>query len=200
MTGLRSVATRPFWGRVIISLGTSLAIVLAAPLRADALDGQFEVRSAFININNDVYLLHADVQYPLSDDMRKALADGASLDFELQAAVFRERRYWFDNDVVNLTLRRQLSFHSVSNRYIVKETGQEEQRSFATVESALEDLGRIEGWPILTRPQLTAEAGYRVAVRASVRRGKLNDALRVILFWTDDWQRNSEWYEWSLLR
>ena len=200
MTGLRSVATRPFWGRVIISLGTSLAIVLAAPLRADALDGQFEVRSAFININNDVYLLHADVQYPLSDDMRKALADGASLDFELQAAVFRERRYWFDNDVVNLTLRRQLSFHSVSNRYIVKETGQEEQRSFATVEAALEDLGRIEGWPILTRPQLTAEAGYRVAVRASVRRGKLNDALRVILFWTDDWQRNSEWYEWSLLR
>ena len=200
MIGLRSVSTRPFWGRVFISLGTSLAIVLAAPLRADALDGQFEVRSAFININNDVYLLHADVQYPLSDDMRKALAAGASLDFELQAAVFRERRYWFDSDVVNLTLRRQLSFHSVSNRYIVKETGQEEQRSFATVEAALEDLGRIEGWPILTRPQLTAEAGYRIAVRASVRRGKLNDALRVILFWTDDWQRNSEWYEWSLLR
>jgi hypothetical protein len=194
------VATRPFWVRLFISLGTSLAIVLAAPLRADALDGQFEVRSAFINISDDVFLLHADVQYPLSDDMRKALADGASLDFDLQAAVFRERRYWFDNDVVNLTLRRQLSFHSVSNRYIVKEAGREEQRSFATVEAALEDLGKVEGWPILTRPQLPAEANYRVAVRASVRRGKLNDALRVILFWTDDWQRSSEWYEWSLLR
>lgn len=200
MIGVRPVATRPFWVRLFISLGTSLAIVLAAPLRADALDGQFEVRSAFINISDDVFLLHADVQYPLSDDMRKALADGASLDFDLQAAVFRERRYWFDNDVVNLTLRRQLSFHSVSNRYIVKEAGREEQRSFATVEAALEDLGKVEGWPILTRPQLPAEANYRVAVRASVRRGKLNDALRVILFWTDDWQRSSEWYEWSLLR
>jgi len=198
--GLRSMATRPVWGRLFISLGTLLASVLAAPLRADALDGQFEVRSAFINISSDVYFLHADVQYPLSDDMRQALTDGASLDFELQAAVFRERRYWFDNDVVNLTLRRQLSFHSVSNRYIVKEAGQEEQRSYATVESALEDLGKIEGWPILTKPQLTIEANYRVAVRASVRRGKLNDALRVILFWTDDWQRSSEWYEWSLLR
>lgn len=199
MIGVRPVATRAFWVRLFISLGTSLAIVLAAPLRADALDGQFEVRSAFINISDDVFLLHADVQYPLSDDMRKALADGASLDFDLQAAVFRERRYWFDNDVVNLTLRRQLSFHSVSNRYIVKEAGREEQRSFATVEAALEDLGKVEGWPILTRPQLPAEASYRVAVRASVRRGKLNDALRVILFWTDDWQRSSEWYEWSLL-
>ncbi len=200
MIGLRSVATRPFLVRLFIGLGTLLLIVLAAPLRADALDGQFAVRSAFINISSDVYLLHADVQYPFSDDMRKALADGASLDFELQAAVFRERRYWFDNDVVNLTLRRQLSFHSVSNRYIVKEVGQEEQRSYATVEAALEDLGKIESWPILTRPQLTTEANYRVAVRASVRRGKLNDALRVILFWTDDWQRSSEWYEWSLLR
>lgn len=200
MIGLKSVAMRPFRVRLFVSLWTLLAIVLAAPLWADALDGQFEVRSAFINISNDVYLLHADVQYPLSDDMRQALTDGASLDFELQAAVFRERRYWFDNDVVNLTLRRQLSFHSVSNRYIVKEAGQEEQRSYATVEAALEDLGKVEAWPILTKPQLTAEANYRVAVRASVRRGKLNDALRVILFWTDDWQRTSEWYEWSLLR
>jgi hypothetical protein len=37
-------------------------------------------------------------------------------------------------------------------------------------------------------------------VRASVRRGRLTDALRALMFWSDDWQRESEWYSWSLPR
>jgi hypothetical protein len=28
----------------------------------------------------------------------------------------------------------------------------------------------------------------------------LTDALRVLMFWSDDWQRQSEWYAWSLPR
>jgi Domain of unknown function (DUF4390) len=194
------VALRRVPGRIVRSLLMLLCMLVATPLRADALDGEFEVRSAFINIAGGVYLLHADVRYPVNEDMRTALADGVTLDFDLQVNVFRERRYWFDADLIDLTLRRQLSYHSVSSRFIVKETGKEEQTSYATLEAALEELGKIEAWPILTEPQLTGDGNYRVAVRASMRRGKLNDALRAILFWTNNWQRNSEWYEWSLLR
>ncbi len=177
-----------------------LGLVVVRPVLADALDGQFEVSSAFININSGVFLLNADVRYPINEEIRSALADGVTVDFELQVAVFRERRYWLDADVVDVTLRRQLTFHSVSGRYIVKEAGSDDQSSYPTVDAALAEIGKIEGWPILTQPQLNADGRYRVAVRAAVRRGKLNDALRAILFWTNDWQRSSDWYEWSLLR
>lgn len=189
-----------FTARLTASVMAFLGWAAVAPAFADALDGQFEVSSAFININNGVYLLNADVRYPINDDIRGALADGVTVDFELQVAVFRERRYWLDADVVDVTLRRQLAFHSVSGRYIVKEAGSDEQRSYPTAEAALAGIGKVESWPILTQSQLNADGRYRVAVRAAVRRGKLNDALRAILFWTNDWQRNSDWYEWSLLR
>ena len=43
-------------------------------------------------------------------------------------------------------------------------------------------------------------AQYRVSLRAGVRRGRLPDTLRVLLFWTDDWHRESEWFSWSLQR
>ena len=49
-------------------------------------------------------------------------------------------------------------------------------------------------------PQLTANREYRVSLRAGVRRGRLPDTLRVLLFWTDDWHRESEWFSWSLPR
>ncbi len=101
MIGLKSVASGRSGSACLSAFGRCSRSSWRAPLWADALDGQFEVRSAFINISSDVYLLHADVQYPFNDDMRQALTDGVSLDFDLQAAVFRERRYWFDNDVVN---------------------------------------------------------------------------------------------------
>jgi hypothetical protein len=195
-----SNAARAVSVRAFVGFFGCLCLLWAGLLRADALDGQFEVRTAFIQISGGVFLLHAEVQYPSNDAMRSALADGVTLAFDLDVVVERDRRFWFDGNVVELGLQRQLEYHSVSGRYIVREAGRSEQRSFPTLEAALEDLGKVEAWPVLTEPQLVAGADYRIAIRASMRRGKLNDALRALLFWTDNWQRNSEWYEWSLLR
>ncbi len=165
---------------------------------ADALDGALDVRSAYINVDKGVYQLFAKVLYPDNDAIRTALKDGVTLTFDLDVVVSRERRYWVDSDIAQFTLRRELSFHTVSDRFLVRDAPEGEQRSFGTLESALEALGNVEGWPILVQPQLTTGGRYRVSVRAGVRRGRLADTLRTLLFWTDDWHRESEWYSWSL--
>ena len=72
-----------------------------------------------------------------------------------------------------------------------------DQKSFATLQQALAYLGKVDGWPILVEPQLDG-GRYIISVRAGVRRGKLPASLRALLFWTDDWQRVSKWYSWSL--
>ena len=59
------------------------------------------------------------------------------------------------------------------------------------VETSIAESGTVDGWPILVASQAPNQADYRVAVRASVRRGRLPDALRVILFWNDGWQRDA---------
>ena len=69
-----------------------------------------------------------------------------------------------------------------------------------TLEEALEALGTVDAWPFLLSPQLAMNRDYRVSLRAGVRRGHLPDSLRVLLFWTDDWHRESEWFSWSLQR
>jgi hypothetical protein len=164
---------------------------------ADALDGTLEVDSAYVNVNGGVFLLHARVQYPVNSTIRSALRDGVSLVFDLETRIERERRFWFDADIVELTLRRELSFHAVSNRYVVREPRSGEQESFSTLEEALAWLGQVDGWPILVEPQLGG-GRYRVSVRAGVRRGRLPASLRAMMFWTNDWHRTSEWYSWSL--
>jgi hypothetical protein len=165
--------------------------------QADALDGALEVRSAYVNVDRGVFLLHARVEYPDNPMIQEALRDGISLTFDLDIRVDRERRLWFNANVMQLTLRRQLSFHAVSERYVVREGRGGEQETFATLEDALDYLGKIDGLPILVEPQVDA-GNYVVSVRAGVRRGRLPAGLRGLLFWTNDWHRVSEWYSWAL--
>lgn len=167
-------------------------------VHADALDGQLAVQSAFVNVDAGVYQLQARVQYPVNDQIRAALRDGISLTFDLEVRVERERRFWTDARVVSLRLRRELGYHTVSDRYVVREAAGAEQDSYPTLEAALQALGRVDRWPILVESQVDPQRDYVVSVRAAVRRGRMPDALRVLMFWSDDWQRETEWYSWSL--
>jgi hypothetical protein len=183
-------------------LGPFRALILLLSLwamdaYADALDGVLEVHSAYVNIDNGVFLLHARVEYPVNPQIKDALRDGVTLTFELDTRVERERRLWFNATIVDLTLRRELMYHAVSDRYVVRDVKTGQQENFPTLDEAVTYLGRIDSWPILVEPQLNG-GSYLISVRAGVRRGKLPASLRALFFWTDDFRRVSEWYSWSL--
>jgi hypothetical protein len=172
-------------------------VAVGGQARADALGGVLEVRSAYVNIDHGVFLLHARVEYPEGPAIRNALREGITLDFDLDVRIDRERHLWFNANIVELTLHRELSYHAVSDRYVVRDVRSGDQDTFATLDEALEFLGKVDAWPILVEPQLDG-GNYTISVRAGVRRGSLPSSLRTLLFWTDEWARQSEWYTWSL--
>jgi hypothetical protein len=185
-------------GRGLLATLCVLALAAAAGrAQADALDGALEVRSAYVNIDHGVFLLHARVEYPQGPSIRNALRDGITLDFDLEVRIERERHLWFNANIVELTLHRQLSYHAVSDRYVVRDVRSGDQDTFATLDEALDYLGKVDAWPILVEPQLDG-GNYTISVRAGVRRGELPASLRALMFWTNDWARQSEWYTWSL--
>lgn len=194
---------RPLHNLLTLMLAALIAVGAGGGARADALDGVLEVRSAYVGIDQGVYQLFARVAYPVNDDIRAALKDGLKLTFELDVVVSRDRRFWVDADVFNHTLQRELTYHAVSDRYITREVdarSNNSQHIYATLEEALEALGTVDAWPILVSSQISPTREYHVNLRAGVRRGQLADTLRVLLFWTDDWHRESEWFSWSLQR
>src|SRR6476619_4658274 len=93
----------------------------AARAGADVLDGVLEVRSAYVNTDQGVFQLFARVAYPVNDDIRAALKDGLMLSFDLDVVVSRERRFWMDETVAEYTLKRELLYHAVSDRYVARD-------------------------------------------------------------------------------
>jgi hypothetical protein len=162
------------------------------------LDGDFQIRSAFVVIERGVLQLNVHVQYPINERIRSALQDGVTLAFDLELNVTRHRRLWLNAGVLEMTLRRELTYHAVTDRYVLRDEQGVEQETFPTLEEALDRIGRVENLPILVESQLHGEGPWQVAVRAGVRRGRLSDTMRALMFWSDDWHRNSDWYIWTL--
>jgi hypothetical protein len=187
-------------GSTLLSAVLALSAVLPGSLRAEPLAGTPEVRSAFVARVGGVFQLNAEIAYPANEETAAALRDGVTLSYDLDVSVTRGRRFWLDAQVVAVNLRRELSYHSVSERFVVVDPlDEDEPRSFVTLAEALEDIGRVQAWPILVAAQAPA-GGSTVSVRASVRRGRLTGTLRVLMFWSDDWLLESERYSWSLPR
>jgi hypothetical protein len=135
-------------------LAAALCAFGAGRVHADVLDGVLEVRSAYVNVEEGVFQLFARVTYPVNDDIRAALKDGLMLSFDLDVVVSRERRFWVDETVAEYTLRRELLYHAVSDRYVTRDVEPDgaDQHSYATLEEALEALGTVEAWPFLLSP------------------------------------------------
>jgi hypothetical protein len=192
---------------VLAGVATLLLLVGAGPVQAadpDAeteLDGSLEISSAYAVPSKGVILLSAHVLYPQGEQVSAALKDGNTLSYDLEVSVTRHRRLWMDAEAVRLQRHFELSYHVVTDRYLVHEVDQPSPpESFPTLGAALTRLGQVEEWPIAVDSQLSPAEQWQIHLRAGVRRGHMPDALRALAFWSDAWHRTSEWYTWTLVR
>ncbi len=163
-------------------------------------EGYFEVRSASSRLVDGVHTLDARLQLVLSSEALRALSSGVALRIELQLEVIRVRRFYFDDDAAELTIRYELEYRPLSQRYIVRNLNSGNQDSFATLYSALNTLGRVQGLPVIDDALLEAGKTFRVRIRAMLSTRQYPAPLRLLFFWRDQWQLQSEWVEWFLER
>lgn len=174
-----------------------LPLVAAVPVHAAA---KPEVQSAWVNVRGGVFEVNARSVFPVDDDLLEALVDGAAIHFDLQAVVEKQRRYWLNATLVDVTLRRELSWDAVSERFVLKELDSGDQQSYAALDEALQFAGVVESWPVVVEPQLDPFATYEIHVRASMHRRRLPGALRAMMFWSDGGTLRSDWSKWILPR
>jgi len=158
---------------------------------------KIEVRSAFVEPTDSVYQLNATIDLELPEGARRAIRDGVTLTLDVEIVVHRQRRYWLDETVATLEQHYELVYHALSERYLVRNLNSDEQASFATLDAALDSLRVLTNLPILDKALVIPSARHEVSVRATVDARTMPDALRFVLFWTDDWRQRSEWYTWS---
>jgi len=162
--------------------------------------GYFEVRSAATTLVDGVHVLEGRLQLVLSGEALNALNSGVALRIELNLEVIRTRRFWTDPAEAELVVSYELEYRPLSQRYIVRNLNSGDQDSFATLYSALNTLGRVQGLPVVDDAILEPDKIYRIRLRARLSTEQYPAPLRILFFWRDQWQLQSEWFEWLLER
>jgi hypothetical protein len=140
------------------------------------------------------------VNLELPEDGRRAIEAGLTLRLDYEIEIARVRRYLPDEGVANLLQRFELSYHALSQRYLVRNLNTGEQYDHGTLQGALGRMTEVRGLPLLDSSLLEPGSAYEFSVRADLRLRSLPDSLNWLVFWADDWSATSEWYRWTLRR
>jgi hypothetical protein len=179
----------------------SFALLCAAfAVPAAAASTRFEIRSAYVEPVEGIYLLTAQFQFELPEGARQAVRDGVALTLDVDLGLHRARRFWLNETVATLEQHYQITYHALSERYLVRNLNSGEQTAYATLDAALESLAAIRGLPVLDVALIDPEERYEFSLRATLDARTLPETLRWVLFWKDDWRQRSVWYTWPLRR
>ena len=189
--------------RLLAGFGWLCCAAIAASLwvklaHADGLEGRFEVRSSDLQLKDGVYHLTAHMDLPVGDAVRRGLAEGVPLTLELHLDIERLRQLLPNSRVAELTQRYHLQYNAVSAHYILRNDNSGQQESLGTVDAAIERLSEVRGLPVLDKALITPDRRYEASVRAKIDYGTVPFSLRVVMFWVNDWHRESDWYTWTL--
>lgn len=181
-------------------LGLSLMVLGLLPRPGHAQESGLAIVEAGSTLVDGQHQVHAIIDYRLSREALDALQNGVPLTFEVVVVLSQSRRWWFDGEVVTRRQVSRLSYDPLAQTYVVRETGSGEQRSFTTLYAALKALGQVEGLALVEDSRLEAGTSYEAGIRAALDQERLPGPLRLLAFWQEGLNLESEWFRWTLVR
>lgn len=149
---------------------------------------------------NADYLLDAIITYPLTPRVIEAIENGIPITFNQTLRI--SEPYFFLGQLIpwrktywSTTYRHRLRYHSLSGQYILQSFSPREQHNYPDLDTALEELGRLEqvtlALPDSPSPQAKLELQTEIDIHA------LPTPMRPGALISSKWQIASPWTEIS---
>jgi len=164
-----------------------VALLVCSFVRAD----DIKVREARVRSMEDGIVLDADFDFELTPRLAEVLSNGVPLYFSVDFELTRRRWYWWNETAAERELQLRLSYHALSRHYRLS-TGTL-QRSFATLNEALDVLKHLRGWLVVDRTVTFADADYDAAVRMRLDTALLPKPFQLSALTSRDLHLESPW-------
>ncbi len=180
-------------------LAALLLGLAALPGPAVATDHEFVVKSIETALDEGVWRLDAKIDYRFSEAALAALRNGVPLLIQVDIQV-REKRWYWNLTLAELTQGYLLLYHALSDTYIVHNLNSGTQDHYRNLDAALADLGHIRNLPLIDAKLLEPDKDYEVRLRARLDIESLPAPMRPMAYISSDWDLDSGWYTWPLTR
>ncbi len=139
-------------------------------------------------------LLSAQVQFELPAVVDEALQKGIPMFFVAEAALTRDRWYWYDKEVARAARHMRLSYQPLTRRWRlavssapIGNAGMSLGQNFDTRDEALAAVQRLSGWKIADAQDADADPRHAVTLRFRLDVSQLPRPFQIGLVGQDEW-------------
>ncbi len=159
-----------------------------------------EIKTAELSLQDNGYVLSADMAYRLSERAKEALRNGVPLFWNLTTKVKQHRDYFWDKTIAEKVIRYRIQYHALLNMYRVRNESTGNVENFSTLSAALELMSILRNFRILDKSSLDLKNSYFAEMKVIFDREALPLPLRPIAYLNSHWYLSSDWYIWPLTK
>jgi len=165
------------------------------PLNAQA---EFATRSGSAYIEHQVLTTTARLSLSITGDPAEALSKGIPLTILVETRLYRASLLSRFFEIATWQHPYLIEYHALSNRYTLTRPGAGPPETFPTLS---ETLGAIEDFSVELNlpPGVAVEDRLEVRLRTVLDRSDLPGPLKLMAFFSNDWQLQSNWQRWKVV-
>ncbi len=167
-----------------------LLLLATAAVHADGIN----VERAELQAEEETYQINADFGLTFSREVEEAINRGVTLNFLVEFVLMEPNKYWLDQEISSASLSMRLSYHALSRQYLL--TSGTRQSTYATLQEAIEELGKVRAWTVMEKTAIKKEAPYYAMLRMRLDQNKLPKPLQVSAIGSESWNLVSERHRW----
>jgi len=174
-----------------------VGVTTLLPLQASQAEQAFTIKSLETKLVEGVYQLDSRIEYRFSEEALSALQNGVPFLIVLNIEVEQIRWYW-NKTLAELEQGYLLLYHALSEKFIVHNLNSGTQDHYASLDAALNALGRLGNLPLIDAKLLLPKARYQVRMRTHLDIESLPAPMRPLAYISSDWKLDSDWVSWPL--
>ena len=151
-------------------------------------------------LDDDMLLLDASFDSELPGYISIAIDQGFAVPLMFEVEIRAVKRYWIDDRVVSLKQQYLLHHQPLLDSFVVINLNTGERHYFHDRKAAVSFIEVVYNYPLLDINNLAPEREYYARLRFGIDADELPLPLKSSSLWDNDWDLNSDWYEWQINR
>ena len=176
-------------------VGRGLLVLALAGLAAHAL-AAVDLEQMRVERQDSGLLLHVNLRLDLGPAVEEALTKGVAIHFVAEADLMRDRWYWYDRKVSQVSRYYRLAFQPLTRQWRLQVssepissggTGSSLAQSFDSLQAALDVIRRQSGWKLAEATDLEPDARQHVLYRFRLDMSQLPRPFQIAAGNQADW-------------
>ena len=147
---------------------------------------------------NDTYLVDADFDLSLNDEVMDALLHGIPLQIHTNVEVHLIRDWYPDKTIQTFTLNHLLVHQPLTQDYLTINMRSGERQAFDNINSALSNLSSLTDVTLVSKDRLSEKQTYHGRIRMHLDLDSLPTPMRPQVYFSGKWDIASDWHEWVI--